>query len=149
VTGDGEGLSSVKLATEELDDGREFACDDGERAEDDGAEEVGVPGQGESGAFDDRKGAFDDDGVDGGDGGADDAEPDAFEGEGAAVEEDPDKEACGDDGAGGKDREGRAGVKEGEGGEDGEGEYETAGDLVEGCVDVFEGVIRRACGGWE
>jgi hypothetical protein len=85
--------------------------------------------------------------VDGGDGGADDAEPDAFEGERAAVEEDADEEACGDDGAGAEDLEGRAGVKEGEGGEDGEGEYETAGDLVEGGIDVLEGVIRRASEG--
>jgi hypothetical protein len=35
-------------------------------------------------------------------------------------------------------------VKEGEGGKDGEWEYEAAGDLVEGGVDVLEGVIRRA-----
>ena len=55
VAGNGEGLSGFKLAAEELDDGREFACDDGERAEDDCTEEIGVPGQHESGAFDDWK----------------------------------------------------------------------------------------------
>ena len=45
MTGDGESLGGFELATEELDDGGEFACDDGERTEDDGAEEVGVPGE--------------------------------------------------------------------------------------------------------
>ena len=141
VAWDGEGLGSLELATEELDDGGEFACDDGDRAEDDRAEQVGIPRQGKRGAFHDREGSFDDDRVDGGDGRADDTEPDAFERKRRAVEEDAREEASGDDGAGGEDGDGWSCMEEGEGAQDGKGEDEPACDLVKGGIDVFEGVV--------
>ena len=94
------GRRGSELAAEEPDDGREFACDDDNRAEGESAEQVGVPRQGECGALDDEQGSFDDDGVDGGDGEADD---DVFERKWCAVEEDAREEASGDNGAGRED----------------------------------------------
>ena len=138
---DSEGLGSLELATEEPDDGREFACDDGDRAKDHRAEQIGVPRQGKRGAFHDGEGSFDDDGVDGGDGRAHDTKPNAFEGKRCAVEEDAREEASGDDGAGREDGDGWSCMEEGEGAQDGKGEDEPAGDLVEGGIDVFEGVV--------
>ena len=60
------------------------------------------------------------------------------------VEEHADEEAGGDDGAGDEDAEGRAGGEEEVGEEDGDGEDESPRDLVEGRVDVLEGIVVEA-----
>lgn len=82
--------------------------------------------------------------MDGGDEGGKDTETDAYEGDVCAIEEDADEEAEGDDGAGEEGLEWGTGVEGDEGSEDGEGEDHAASDLVERCVDVFEGVIAEA-----
>jgi len=65
---------------------------------------------------------------------------------GVLVEEDADEEAEGDDAAGAKDFECRARVEGDEGDGDGEWEHEAMLDLVEGGVDIFEGVVAEAVG---
>jgi len=77
------------------------------------------------------------------DSGGGDAEHDANGRDGDAIEENPNKEAEGDESAGQEDTEGGSGVKKDEGGADCEGENESPGDLIEGGVDVFESVVAK------
>ena len=73
-----------------------------------------------------------------------DAESDADHGDLGAIKEDADEEASRNDSAGGENAQRGTGTEEEERGADGEGEDHAASDLVEGCINVFEGIIAEA-----
>lgn len=140
------GHSELAHIQEELHDIGAFARKEQDREQERRAQDVHVPAQREGASINRLQTLLDNDRVHGGDGGGGDPEEDAEQGHGGAVEEDADEEAEGDDAAGGEDFEGGARVEEEEGDDDGEGEDEPPRDLVEGGVDVFEGIVAEAVG---
>jgi hypothetical protein len=129
-------LHHAGTLTRKDDDGREHEC----------REQVRVPRERERATAHDVEAFLDDDGMHRGDHTARDAEADAGAGDGCTVEEDTNEEAGGDEPAREEDVERGPCVQVRQRGEHGERQDHAPCDLVEGRVDIFEGVVREAAG---
>ena len=121
-----------------------FSSQEENGQQDDCAKEVGVPREMKRATLDNFQALLDDDGVHGSDHRAHNTEYDTEHGDLGTIQEDTDKEPDSDNRAGRKNAEGRASLKEEEGGADGEWQDHPTRDLVEGRIDVLEGIVAEA-----
>ena len=132
---------------QELRDLRQFTHDHQQRHEYDHTQQVGVPTQVERAPTHDVQSLLDHHGVNSGDTRREYSERDTDDGERHRIKEHPYEEAKGDDSAGGEDGERGARVQEHKRGSDCEREDETSGNLIEGCVDIFQSIVAQTAMG--